>query len=451
MSNYAIPEELTFDMLSRMYPSVKSEYRRQPFNAQSFSPGNMVQVGLNKMDKSFANPATLALRFNATLTYTTGATAATGANSSVNVLGSAWSIFSRYVSKQSGGNDIDQIDFPGRLVNAITNMTLTHEEKRHMVSMGYNEQHSVMTNLGWGETVTQDANTSTSRNISFVIPLIGALNASKLIPLFAGDMELNLTVAQIADSIRTIGNITVSALSVNNVELIAEVLTLEEAGFQQLLQMHPGVINLKTSSYAYAAGQSIGGANPGPSGTFDTVVPFSLNSLKQFIWWASPSDSFNGNFDGVNPNLTNYQLFIGSTAYPQQPVKCDSVAELYYQNSKSFGAFYSAGHSGSANRSAMSKASTAGGEYVAYDTTALPFADRLLNANKFYCCLDLEIINQLKNSLYSGISTRGSTNTLRLNIGRALKASTAVNIHMYACYDVVLNFDYVNGKITYSN
>ena len=42
-------------------------------------------------------------------------------------------------------------------------------------------------------------------------------------------------------------------------------------------------------------------------------------------------------------------------------------------------------------------------------------------ANKWYQALDLVIINSLKETLYTGISTKGSTNTLRLNIGLALE------------------------------
>ena len=465
--SYSFPSELNYEMLSRMYPGVKQEFRRQPINAQSCKTGSMVILQLNKMSRTFANPATIGVRYNLELSYTTGATdaslittpATTGTNatpafttvtpdSSVNLLGNAMSVFSRYVTS-AAGQTFDQIDYPGRLMNAITNCTLSAEDKRHMVSFGYNDEINTSTNLGWGEVVYQVKNSIVKKNISFVVPLIGCLNASKLIPMFVSDIQIDLTVAAISECIKSIGNITVSAIEINSVELIAETLTLEESSFNELMAMYPGVINIKSESYSYSAGAVI---PAGASGSIDQTIPFSLNSMKSFLWWCSPSDAFSRNFSGVNPNLRDYQLQIGASSYPVQPIKTNSISEIYYQNSKAFGAFYAGSHNGSCNRSNMNKASTAGGEYVDYETDAtVPFANRYNESNKFYCFLDLEVLNQLKQNLYSGISTRSNSNLLRLNIERATKAAVTNNIHMYACYDVVLNFDYVNGKITYSN
>ena len=68
------------------------------------------------------------------------------------------------------------------------------------------------------------------------------------------------------------------------------------------------------------------------------------------------------------------------------------------------------------------------------------------NANKWYQALDLKIINSLKETLYTGISTKGSTNTLRLNVGRALAAASHA-VHFYSWFDVILEFDYANQVI----
>ena len=48
MSSYGIPEELTYESLSRLYPSVKSEYRKNPFNGASFASGD-IQLKINKI------------------------------------------------------------------------------------------------------------------------------------------------------------------------------------------------------------------------------------------------------------------------------------------------------------------------------------------------------------------------------------------------------------------
>lgn len=453
--SYSIPSELSYETLSRMYPSVKSEYRKQPFNTSSATSGSELQLLLNKMDRSFINPNTLCLNFNLELDFTVATAPATSTNSAAFLVGSAWSIFSRYVSKQAGGTDIDQIEFPGRLVNSILNMTLSPEEKRGMIGLGFNEDKPTE-NYGLQIPLVGTVGSNRKANRTFSIPLIGALSSSsKFIPLFAGDLQLNFTVASITECLRVVFSgalISNVVMTIKDVEIIGEVLTLEESAFNQMMQMYPNVLNIKTQSYSYASGQSVASQT---QGVIDQLIPFSLNSLKQFIWWASPSDAWEGGLAGVCPNLNSYNLIIGSTSYPQQPVKCTSVSECYYQNSKSFGSFYSSGHSGSSTRTQFGVASTVGGEYAAYDSSAdLASLDIFKGAttlsNKWFACLDLEVINQLKLNLYSGISTRGSSNILRLNIGRPL-ANVTHSIHMYACYDVVLNFDYANGRITYSN
>ena len=96
----------------------------------------------------------------------------------------------------------------------------------------------------------------------------------------------------------------------------------------------------------------------------------------------------------------------------------------------------------------FAKASTADGEYLGYTKLPGTYAAFAVdaNANKWYQCLDLEIINSLKDTLYTGISTKGPTNTLRLNLGRGLPAVSHA-IHFYSCFDVILEFDYLNQTI----
>ena len=142
---------------------------------------------------------------------------------------------------------------------------------------------------------------------------------------------------------------------------------------------------------------------------------------------------------------------IGSTAYPQQLVKADRPSECFMQNQKSFGSLYSTSHSGSATKYNFAKASnvggaTATGEYAVYNAAPVGMAAWIVaaNANKWYQALDLEIINSLKETLYTGISTKGSTNTLRLNIGSQGLAAQPHAVHFFSCFDVILEFDYAN-------
>ena len=459
--SYSFPSELDFHMLSKMYPSQKTEYRKQPYNQSSFTPssGAMAQIILQKSERTFANPATMVLNFNVQMTYSVGSTQADGTNSCAVILGNAWSAWSRYATMQSGGQMIDQIDRPAQLVQKILDATLSPDEKRGMINLGFHEVQPYG-NLGYVVPLSGAINsTGNVANVSFSIPLLGALSStSKMIPMFVNDIELQFTVNSLNDFIRFLGSantvVTGTATAIiNNVELVCETLTLEDASFRELITNYPQVLNVKSQSYSYASGQAI--ATSGPT-TLDYNVPFSLNSLKQFIWWTVPSDAPTP-FDSVNPNLQNWNLVLGSTSYPQQAVKATSVAEVYYQVMKSFGSVYSGGHSGSARRRDFARASTAGGEYTDYDATlitnvtpATALAGTLASA-KWQQVLDLEVLNNLKESLYSGINTRGGSNLLRLNISRATKANTTLSLHMYACFDIILNFDYVNGVITYSS
>ena len=209
--------------------------------------------------------------------------------------------------------------------------------------------------------------------------------------------------------------------------------------------MQAWAFKLKSQSYLYGSSSLSSGAG---LGTYDHTYSHSLNSLKQFIWWSSPFAACELISAGVNPNCDSWQLLIGSTAYPQQLVKSSRPSECFMQNQKAFGSLYSTSHCGSATKYNFAKASTTAGEYIAYSQKPGTLAGFLVdnNANKWYQALDLEIINSLKETLYTGIGTKGSTNTLRLNVGRQLAAQSHA-VHFFSCFDVILEFDYANQMI----
>jgi hypothetical protein len=61
---------------------------------------------------------------------------------------------------------------------------------------------------------------------------------------------------------------------------------------QQILAMFPGSFKLKSQSYLYGSSTlPAGNAGVGTS-TQDITYSQLLNSLKPFIWWSSPSDSW---------------------------------------------------------------------------------------------------------------------------------------------------------------
>jgi hypothetical protein len=253
---------------------------------------------------------------------------------------------------------LETIDNPSLLSNAILNMTMDAFEKLSLSThMGFSANPTnAYTNFG--AIIDNDTNINNETQ-SFSIPLIGCLNTSKLIPAFIIDIEIDLTLNAMSNFILSEGNGTPTAGSfptgytIRNVELVCETITLEQSGMQQILAMFPGVFKLKSQSYLYGSSSLAASAGPG---TFDITYSHSLNSLKQFIWWASPANVLEGNYGGVCPNLSTWQLLIGSTAYPQQPVKADRPSECFMQNQKSFGSLYSTSHCGSATKYGFAKA-----------------------------------------------------------------------------------------------
>jgi hypothetical protein len=445
MSVLGFPEELNFQTLKSMYPSRKTEYRKAPMNSQTFTTaGQDIQLVLSKMENTFYDPNTLCVNFTVDYGITTG----TLNTDATYLLGSAYSHFSRQVVRPLSGQPIETIDNPSLLVNSIFNMTMGPYEKIGLsTTMGFNDNR-VNTNLGAYIDKVQQNNIQ-----SYSLPLVGCLSTAKFIPAFISDIEIDLTLNNSGNFIFTIPTAAMinPVITIKNVELVCEAITLEANGMQQLMAMFPGQMKLKSQSYLYGS-SSIPSASP--QGTIDITYSHSLNSLKQFIWWSSPSTAWELNYAGVCPNLSSWQLLIGSTAYPQQLVKADKPAECFMQNQKAFGALYSSLNSGSSARYVFSKASTvsttagsSGSEYYAFSTKPADAAGLLITtANKWYQALDLEVINNLKETLYTGISTKGSTNTLRLNIQRPL-AAVSHAIHFYSCFDIILEFDYLNQTI----
>ena len=441
MASFSFPSELNYSMLSSMYPSKKSEYRRQPINTRTFNtPGEEIQLILSKMDNSFWNPDTLAINF--TVQYTCPAT------SSSYILGNGYSHFSRQVwTANSNGQKIETIQNPAELVNAVMNMTVEGFTKQSLAtSMGFGEGLGY-TNLG--RNIVNGGAAEAVITQSFSIPVIGIMNTTKLIPAFVSDLQLDLTLNSLSRFIyEATDAVEPTAFAINSIEIVCESLTLEAASMAELLAMYPGILKLKSSSYLYGASQLAAGA----VGVQDITYSHSLISLTEFIWWSSIANAGDKTFGGINPNLgaNGYNLIINSTPYPSQPVKCDRGAECFYQLQKAWGSVYSTSHSGSITRSNFLKANSVPNpnttEYSAY-TQAGTAANAVVNSNsnKWYACIDLELINNFKDALYSGISTKDGTHTFRLNIDRALGAACA--LHYYSKFDVVLEFDYINRAV----
>jgi len=438
-----IPTELNFDLPSSMLPSRKYEYRVSPFGQSSFTPGQTIKFVIPQTQRTFGNFQTHYI--TGVATFTAPAAGAANTDSSV-VLGSWYSMFNRQVVRTSGGYVLETIEHPGRLFNVVTSMVLnTAQRKALALNVGF-DADGILANTNpsnvcaklFSSTVGGGANNANNLIWNFSIPLVGILNVAKFFPLWNGDLEIELTLAQLTDYIRCKTANIVSNVTLSNLEYVCEFLELSNESYGMVMSNNQGQVSIKTQTYTYGSSQVLAGA-----GAVDIPFQIKVQSLKQIFWYANITTATDGPFAGINPNLDNWNMIIGGQSYPQRPIQSKYPAEAYMQISKSFGSIYSGDHSGQLTKSNFRVAQTQYNEYYnAFSTTSTDAAFEQ-SAHKFYNVLDLESINYNKESLYSGIATNGQTSTIRLN---RLAATTAnMDFHYWSCQDVIIVMDLVNG------
>ena len=115
------------------------------------------------------------------------------------------------------------------------------------------------------------------------MPIIGILNTHKLIPLFCDEIELDFTVNNATNFLVTVFTTGTSSTTfqLEDIEIVGDVLTLEESGFNELLKMYPNGMSIKSESYLYGTSSIAAGATV--KGSFDITYSHGLNSFK-FIW-----------------------------------------------------------------------------------------------------------------------------------------------------------------------
>eukprot|EP00981_Chlorochromonas_danica_P002556 scaffold494_cov278-Ochromonas_danica.AAC.1 len=152
---FDIPKELTYEAITTFCPSTKVEARQTPMNGTApLVPGTVMSVLIGEKMKSFANPATMVLKF----------VAAYNVNASPNsvksyILGGGFGHFNTLAVRAVQGYDD---------------------------SNGLNNSHIGL--------VIPSTTTATTVYRSYSIPLLSTLNTDKLIPLGCGDIQLDFTI-----------------------------------------------------------------------------------------------------------------------------------------------------------------------------------------------------------------------------------------------------------------
>jgi hypothetical protein len=332
MSQPSIPQEVIFDLPSTLIDHRTYEYRSAPVtgNVAYTSESATIQFTLPRLDRSFWQTNTIYIRGRLALTLigTAAGTDLSAPNISFTSAG-AYALFNRQTVRTGNGGVLETIQNPGLVTNIQMGYGLTAAERVGMGAMtkcvpNSADNGALTTSAGWGMATTVVGHNATC---DFVLPLNSILtNAEKFLPAGFDEFTIELIIGSILSAASaqnpsfiihkdTFG---ISAFSLSDLEISAQVFELEPASYAQLMAQHPQGITLKSQTYAYGSGSLAASAG---AGTYDIVYPHKLQSIKQFLMAVAPSNAIEGPlYAGVNPNLTGFSLSINGITYPQRPI-----------------------------------------------------------------------------------------------------------------------------------
>jgi len=453
------PSSLTFNLPSSMVNCSKYEQRVMPYGTGVFTvDGQTPKFVIPRVDRAFMNTETAYITGEVTLAGSFATADGTHLNY---VLGTYYSMFSRW-SVTANGNTIDSIEKPSELVNMLLNMTLNPAEKKGLSnSLGY---YNDVVTQGEGDAtfnICQPINTGNSsavlltgggKTFTFALPLIGVLNASKMLPLFISDHTIELTINRITNWLTGMSDNAVAAVpgiafTMSKMELVYDQLLFTPESFASIMAPYPEKLYIKSSSYDFGAGQSF----PVSTSAIDIPVSIKRSSLKTAFIYFVQDNAIDKTYGGVNPNLTDICFITNGQNIPQRPLNCQNPSEIYNQVQKSFGSLYSNSHSGSCGKMEFCRRTTGNTKYYDALTTATVGNIRVA-ANKFYIAIDCETVNYDSQSLYSGIPM-GVNSNFRINIGDTYQyTSPAVMVnctpYYWMHYDSIIEYDLLNGIVS---
>jgi hypothetical protein len=287
--------------------------------------------------------------------------------------------------------------------------------------------------------------------------------------MFGPELEYEIALNSVGDIVKN-DNIAagvangVTGYTINDFELVGDLLQFSQDGYQHLMKANgnPSVLTIKSETYMYSSSSFPASA----LGRRDIIFPFQANSMKSLLINVWPADAMGGKFAGVNPNLRSYSLYLDGSSNPSYEIRYENTySEPAAFNKKNLNSLYTTGqHSGVITQMSFRKASqvygTVATNYKAYSTTApklfnenaVTTADYIptstQRSNMFYIYHDLEKIMSSKQSLYAGQQLSGSSSSLiRFDIFSALAAQVH-NINFFCVVDCLVQIDMETGLIT---
>ncbi|RYE57464.1 MAG: hypothetical protein EOP48_05730 [Sphingobacteriales bacterium] len=366
------------------------------------------------------------------------------------LLGSILSAFPS-IKLRPNGTQVEEIVNPGPVFARLWDLVLDRSAKLALSAMllfdpvNPGAQGIILnSNNSSGTGGDSHNNMNSNSTFAFCIPIPCIISQmANYFPLYASNVDFEFTLDNPSNYITQVVTATASIPTVtfSNLELFFQTVRFEGEAFAKVLEATPpqdGMLCLKSSTWLYNAVNLPASLGVGRT---DLLYSVQAKSIKRIVMWATPSNAPGKLFDGVQPNSSGIQLVTGSTTWPAQPVSWDNPAIVMAENQRALSALFSSSHCGNIHPKSFGRASTEFNDYYdAYNTDAanlalavesatgalgfasVPLTDCSLLQNKFVYIMDCESLNGQRDGLYHGLSSRGTSSTIRLNIATALPA-----------------------------
>lgn len=315
----ALPNELNY----ALPPSLPAGWRCQQLRAPTISnlvpistgisAGQEFQIQIPQLPNSFLDLSTAYFNMRVTFGYTSTDNVNT-ADKAPRLLGSAWSLFQRMELQFNNANLIDQVQYPGIVVNALNNMVLTTGQK---TALNYQGLSSTNTTPSIGAILFPEdgmlgtpanASSTADNKFDFSLPMVGAFgNCEKLMPLFLGGFRFDLTAEDI-NSVLIGGSANFSApkWAITSLEFVCNVITVDAGSMAAILSSHPDKMFIRSQTFTQSS--QILPAQAG-AGLYELMVSSRVSSMKSLLVCCSPTSAVEKMFAGVSPNATAGEIF----------------------------------------------------------------------------------------------------------------------------------------------
>lgn len=474
-----IPRELNYSMPAPLEGLKSYELRQPTYTAlTAFSgPNSVAQINLPQMPNTWLDPSSTWISMEVTISLTKGANNYDPGTDigqfNAALLGSGlWSLFNR-VQVFGNGIPIEDVISPNLFVNDYRNLSQSNPEKQgDALAFGGQDIAAITApNVAaiLGGPVTSNYAFSTApaaavqqQTLRFAAPMIGLLGSgsSKLIPLFVVSHRIDLSLEALSNVIVTLtGGAAfaadpVASMTVNRLEFVGTAITLSDRLMTDVMGSLPvpGQIAIRcnqVSTTQVVVPQGNAGSNQYQVGT-------RVSSCKAMLCHYQTAGCIDKIFGSVNPNLAQYAHEINGILYPQQMADCTKIADVWGRNLQALGVWSTTNGKPCFGLSSFAVSQTAAQPSTPwlgkYDTLAslrayapgTPIGGR---SNCFLTFMDLEVFGQKASgsSFFSGISTIGGANFLRLNF--AVPTAATCTIVCFTMHDAIITYDAAAGTV----